>query len=134
MTLKRLYRLAAMLLVPFMFSSSYAFAAKKPADPAVMKAKIEARGVGQGVRVVFADKTEATGLIAAIDDHSFTLKPKKAADVQQIEYAQLTGVYHDRLTRGQKVGITVGIVGVAVAIIAVVFIHKFNNSLKRPIL
>ena len=128
MTLNRLFRFAAMLLVATLLSDSLTFAAKKPADPAVMKAKIQARGVGQGVRVSLSDKTEAIGLIVAIGDRSFTLKPKKSAEVQQIEYAQLTGVHNDHLTRGQKVGITVAIVAGAIVIFAVVLIHDLNNA------
>jgi len=133
MTLSRLFRLAAMLLVPALLNNSFAFASKKPLDPSVMKAKIQTRGVGQGVRVTLADKTEAKGLIVAIGDQSFSLKPRKSSDVRQIEFAQITGVHNDHLSRGQKVGITVGIVAGAVVILAVAFTISFRNSLNRPI-
>jgi hypothetical protein len=134
MTLSRFFRFAAMLLVPAILSNNLAFAAKRPADPMAMKAKIQARGVGQGVRVTLADKDDVSGLIVAIDDRSFTLKPKKSAEARQIEYAQLTGVHNDHLSRGQKVALTVGLVGGGLAITAVVLIHSFNNSFKGPIL
>ncbi len=121
MTFSRLFRFAAMLLVPALLSNSLAFAAKKPADPAVMKAKIQTRGVGQGVRVTLADKTEAKGLIVAIGDQSFTLKPgKESPDLRQIEFAQVTGVHNDHMTRGQKIGIGFGVFAAGVVITAVV--------------
>ena len=120
MTLSRMFRLVAILLVAALLSNSLAFAAKKPADPAAMKVKIQARGVGQGVRVTLADKTEAKGLIVAIGDQSFTLKPGKSPDVRQIEFTQLTGVHGDHLTRGQKIGIGFGVFAAGVVITAAV--------------
>jgi hypothetical protein len=126
MTLSRLFLLAAMLLVPALMGNSLAFAAKKPADPAAMKTKIQARGLGQGVRVTFADKTEAKGLIVAIGDQSFTLKPGKSADVRQIEFAQVTGVHRDHLTRGQKIGIGFGLFAAGVLITAVVIASSIS--------
>ena len=66
MTLSRLIRLTALLLIPALLSNTLAFAAKKPVDPAAVKAKIAARGVGQGVRVTLADNSEARGLIVSI--------------------------------------------------------------------
>jgi hypothetical protein len=131
MTFTRFFRPAAMLLVPVLLSNNLVFAAKKPADPAVMKAKIQARGVGQGVRVTLADQNEAKGLIVAIGDQTFTLKPKKSMAARQIEFAQITGVHNDHLTRGQKVGITVGVTATAIAIIAIVLVVKFDNSFKN---
>ena len=130
MTLCRVFRLTSILLVPVLLSNSLAFAAKKAPDPAAMKAKIQAHGVGQGVRVSLANKEEASGLIVAIGDLSFTLKQKKSADERQIEYAQLTGVYNNHLTRGQKVGVVVGIVAIGVVITAVILVHKVDNAFK----
>ena len=63
MTLSRFVRLTAILLIPAMFSNNLAFAAKNPVDPASVKAKLQSRGVGHGVRVTMADNTEAKGLI-----------------------------------------------------------------------
>jgi hypothetical protein len=131
MTLSRLIRTTALLLVTVLLSDSFAFAAKKPVDPAVMKAKIEARGVGQGVRVTFADQNEVKGLIVAIDERTFTLRPRKSADVRQIEYAELTGVHHDHLTRGQKVGITVAVVAGVIVVVAVALTVSFERSFKN---
>jgi hypothetical protein len=134
MTLSRLVRLAAMLLIPALLSNNLAFAAKNPADPATMKAKLQARGVGNGVRVTLADNTEAKGLIVSLGDQSFAVKPKGAAQPQEIQYAQVTGVHNDKMGTGTKVVIVVVIAGATIGIIAAVAVHKFNNSLKGPVL
>jgi hypothetical protein len=132
MTISRLFRFAAMLLVPALLSNSLAFAAKKPVDPAVMKAKIQARGVGQGVRITLVDQTDVKGLIVAIREHGFTLKPKKGVETREIDYAQVIGVHNDKLTRGQKVAITVGVVAGAIVITAVVLTIKLDNAFSKP--
>ncbi len=127
MVLSRLFRITALLLVPALLSGNLAFAKKRPADPAAMKAKIQARGVGQGVRVTLNDLTDVKGMIVAVNDQSFTLKQKKA-EPQEIAYAQITGVHNDRLTRGQKVGIVVGVVSGVIIVTAVVLTVSFENA------
>jgi hypothetical protein len=124
----RLFRLAAILLVPALLTNNFAFAAKKPADPAAIKAKIQARGVGQGVRITLIDQTDVKGTIVAIGDQSFALKAKKGSGPQEYEYAQITGVHNDRLTRGQKVGIAVGIVAGFIIVVAVVLTKSFDHA------
>jgi hypothetical protein len=128
MVLSRLFRFTAMFLTFVLLSNSFAFAAHKPVDPAVMKAKIQARGVGQGVRVTLTDQTEVKGVIVAVHDQTFVVKPKKATEPQEIEYAHVTGVHNDKLTRGEKVGIVAGAVATAVVIFAVVLTVKFEHS------
>ena len=128
MVLSRLFRFTAMFLAVVLLSNSVAFAAKKPAGPAVMKAKIQARGVGQGVRVTLTDQPDVKGVIVAIHDESFVVKSKKATEPQEIEYAHVTGVHNDKLTRGEKVGIVAGAVATAVVIFAVVLTVKFEHS------
>jgi ABC-type phosphate transport system permease subunit len=129
MTLSRLARFTAMLLIPALLSNSLAFAAK-PIDPAAMKAKVQARGVGQGVRVTLADKTETKGLIVSIADQSFALKVKGADQPQEIQFAQITGVHNDKMGTGTKIIIVVVVVGVVIGIVAAVFVHKFNSGFK----
>lgn len=131
MTLSRLIRFTAMLLIPALFANSLAFAASKPADPAVMKAKVQARGVGQGVRVTLADNTEVKGLIVSIGEPSFTVKPKHADQPQEIQFAQLTGVHKDKMSTGTKVIIVAAIAGAAIGITAAVLVHDVHNSLKN---
>jgi hypothetical protein len=129
MRFSRLIRFSAMLLISAVLTNNVAFAAKKPADPATLKARIQARGVGQGVRVTLADSAEAKGMIVSVGELSFALKSKHDAQPREIEYSQLTGVYKDKLTRGQKIGITVAVVSIAIAITAVVF----TIELDKPI-
>lgn len=134
MNLSRLARLTAILLVPALLSNNFAFAAKKPVDPTVMKAKVQARGVGQGIRVTMADNTETKGVIAGIDEQSFTVTPKGSAQPQEIQYVQVTGVHNEKMGTGTKVIIIVAIAGAAIGITAAVLVHDFHNSLKGPIL
>ncbi len=128
MNLSRLARLTAMLLIPALLSNNLAFAAKKPVDPAAMKAKVQARGVGQGVRVTLAGGTEANGVIVSIGDQSFQVKPKGAAQPQEIQYAQVTGVHDGKMGNGKKtIIIVVVVVAVAVVVAAVLL-----SRLKLP--
>ena len=124
----RLFRLAAILLVPTLLCNSIAFAAKKPVDPAALKAKIQARGIGQGVRITLIDQTDVKGTIVAIGDQSFALKLKKGSEPREFEYAGITGVHNDRLTRGQKVGIAVGVVAGFIIVVAVVLTKRFLDA------
>jgi hypothetical protein len=130
MRFSRLIRFTALLLISALLSNNLAFArSKKPADPAVLKAKIQARGVGQGVRVSLTDTTDVTGMIVSISDQSFTLRPKKKnAQPREIAYAQLTAVHKDRLTRGQKIATGV-IIASAVIVVAAVYV---TIQLDRP--
>jgi hypothetical protein len=134
MNLSRLARLTAVLLIPALFSNNnFAFAAKKPVDPAAMKAKVQARGVGQGVRVTKADNTETKGVIVRIGDQSFTVTPKGSTQPQEIEYAQVTGVHNDKMGTGTKVIIIVAVAGAAIGITAAILVHEFNNSFPKTI-
>ena len=133
MKISRMFRFTAMLLIPAVLSSSFAFAAKKPVDPAAMKAKVEMRGVGNGVKVTFADNTEVKGLIISIGDQSFSVKTRHADQPQEIQYAQLTGVYKDKASMGEKVGIVVAVAGVAIVITVLVFVHLFRKSFPSTI-
>jgi ABC-type phosphate transport system permease subunit len=131
MTLSRLARFTAMLLISVLWLNTLDVAAAKPVDPAAMKAKVQSRGVGQGVRVTLADKSEAKGVIVSIGDQAFTVKPKGAAQPQEIQYAQVTGVHGDKMGTGTKVIIVVAIAGATIGIIAAVWVHKFNNGFKN---
>jgi hypothetical protein len=131
MTLSRLARLTAMLLISVLWLNTLVAAAAKPVDPAAMKAKVQSRGVGRGVRVTLADKSEAKGVIVSIGDQAFTVKPKGAAQPQEIQYAQVTGVHGDKMGTGTKVIIVVVIAGATIGIIAAVWVHKFNNGFKN---
>jgi hypothetical protein len=120
-----------MLLISALLSNSRAVASSRPPESVVMKAKVQARGVGQGVRVTLADKTEAKGLIVSISEESFALKVKGGDQPQEIQFAQVTSVHKDKMGTGTKVIIVVAIVGVAIGITAAVIDHEVNNSLKH---
>lgn len=130
MNLSKLTRLTATLLIPALLSSSFAFAERKPVDPAAMKAKVQARGVGHGIRVTMADSTETKGVIVSIGEQSFMVKPKGAVQPQEIQYAKVTGVHNDKMGTGTKVIIIVGIAGAVLVITAAILLSSIHNSLK----
>ncbi len=131
MTLSRWTRFAATLLIVVLLGDSLALAAKKPIDPAVVKAKIQARGVGQGVRVTFADKTALIGTIVAVNENTFALKPEKTVQPVQVEYAWVTGVHPDKLSRGQTVTVVVCVVAAVIVVVAVILTRDIGNGLKN---
>ena len=114
MTLSRSARFIVMLLISVLWMNGLVAAAAKPEDPAAIKARIQARGVGNGVRVTFADNTEAKGAIVSIADQSFTLKAKHDAQPREIQYAQLTGVHNDKMSTGTKSSSTASLMSVSI--------------------
>jgi hypothetical protein len=120
-----------MLLISVLWLNGLVAAAAKTEDPAVLKARIQARGVGSGVRVTFADNTEAKGAIVSISDQSFMLKAKHDAQPREIQYAQLTGVHKDKMGTGTKVIIIVAVAGAAIGITAAVLDHEVHQDLKN---
>ena len=130
MNFSRLGRLTAAFLISTLLSNSFALAEKKPVDPAAMKAKVQARGVGHGIRVTMADSTETKGVIVSIGEQSFTVKPKGAVQPQEIQYTQVTGVHNDKMGTGTKVIIVVAVAGAALAITAAIIVTSLRVSLK----
>jgi hypothetical protein len=127
MKFSRLARFTALLLIPFLASNNLAFAAKKPADPAAMKAKIVARGVGQGVRITLGDNVDVKGLIVSIGEQSFAVKPKGAEPPREIQYAQVTGIHNQKLSTGSKIIIAAVILAAAIGITAAVGVHEWDT-------
>jgi hypothetical protein len=130
MNISRLVRWTTMLLIAILLGNNFAIASR-PVDPAKIKEKVLARGVGQGVRVTMADKTETKGVIVKIDEQAFTVKPKGSAEAQEFQYAQVTGIHNDKMGTGTKVIIVVAVAAVAIGITAIVIDHEVNNSLKN---
>ena|SRR5579859_2840684 len=128
MTLSRLVRFTALLLIPALLSNNLAFGSKRPIDAASVKAKLEVRGVGQGVRVTLADNTEAKGLIVSLGEQSFSLKEKGDGQPREISYTQVTGVHNSKLSTGAKVGIGVAAAGVGIAILVFVLRSRIWGS------
>jgi hypothetical protein len=122
--------MTAMVLIAAVLCGSLPAYAGKPPDPAAMKAKVQARGVGQGVRITLADNTEVKGLIVSIEDASFAVKAKHADQPQTIQFAQVMGVHNDKIGTGTKVILIVAIAGAAIGIAAAILLHKVDNSLK----
>jgi hypothetical protein len=120
-----------MLLISVLWLNGLVAAIAKPTDAVAAKSRIQARGVGQGVRVTMADKTEAKGVIVSIGDQAFTVKPKGSAPPQEIQYAQVTGVHNDKMGTGTKVIIVVVIAGAAIGIAAAIIDHDINSGLKN---
>jgi len=119
MTLSRLVRFTALLLIPALLSNNLAFGSKRPIDAARVKVKLEARGVGQGVRVTLEDNAEATGMIVSLGEQSFSLK-EKDEQPREISYTQVTGVHNSKLSTGAKVGIGVAVAGAGIAVLILV--------------
>jgi hypothetical protein len=132
MSIFTLLRFTATLTIAALLFTNLAFASR-PADAAAMKAKVQARGVGQGVHVTLADQTDVKGLIVSISDQSFTLKPRGSDQAREIEFANLRGVHNDRMSTGEKVGISVGIAGAAILITALVFDLLFKSGFPKTI-
>jgi hypothetical protein len=109
-------RSVALLILSFMLMDSPALAATE-VDPAVMKAKIAARGEGQDVRVRLVDNTQVNGLIVSIHEQHFVLKEAGPAEPRAIEYAQIRDVHKVHRSRMAKVGVvaavTVGVIVIA---------------------
>jgi ABC-type phosphate transport system permease subunit len=133
MNLSRLSRLTAILLIPALLSTNFARGAKKPIDPGVMKAMVQERGVGRGVRVTMADKTETKGVIVSVGEQSFVVKPRGAAQPQEIHYAQVIGLHNDKMGTGTKVIIIVAIAGAAIGIIVAIWAHEFKSGFPKTI-
>jgi hypothetical protein len=147
MKLSRITQYTALLLIPALLHSSFAYAASKPVDAAAIKEKIATRGVGHGVRVTLTGKTEARGIIVSIGDQSFALKVKGADQPQSILYAQVTGVHEDgsskkakvadaregEFSTGAKVGIAVGIGAMVLVVVVIVvgFLKALSGAAKH---
>jgi hypothetical protein len=115
-------RIMGLLLIPALLSNSLALASNTP-DPALIKAKLAARGVGADVRVSLSDHTQARGIIVNIGEQSFALKVRTVDQPREFPYAQLTGVHGTGLSTGAKIGIGAAI-GVAAVVIGIAIAVK----------
>jgi hypothetical protein len=127
MKLNRVMRVLALFLISALLSNNLAFAVKRPIDPDAMKAKITARGLGQGVRVKLTDKTEVKGVILSMDDKTFVLKIKDVDQPRSIDYVQVTDVRNAKLSTGAKVGIGLGVLGIGIGVTVAVFAYLFTH-------
>jgi hypothetical protein len=125
----RVVRFFAVLLIVTLLGNNLAYAHKKPLDAPAVKARVESRGVGKGVRLVEVDKTEVQGSIVSIGDQSFVLRPKNSGASVDISYAQVSDIHNTGLSTGAKIGIVAG-AAVAAAVIIIVVLYKKN---ARPL-
>lgn len=128
----RLFRLVSLVIVCTLMGNDVVLAAT-PMDAATVKQKVDARGVGKGLKVTETGGTTITGSIVWIGEEGFRLKVKNEPQPTEISFAQVTGVRNSGLSRGAKIGIAVGIVAVVVVVVAVVLVHAFNSSFPKTI-
>ncbi len=133
MTSHRILRNVALLLVPSLLIPETAFASTKPLDAATAKAQIQERGIGSGVTVNLADKSEVSGMIVAIGEDNFTLRPKGASESKAIEYAQVTRLRNDKLSKGKKTAIVLGIVAAGVTTAVVIGYEQTKMKKGTPL-
>ena len=100
-----------------MLNSSLGIAQSNPMKPGAAKTKLEERGVGRGIRVTLTDKTEVKGLIVSIGDDSCVLNTKGPDQPRTIAYASIASIHRDKMPTGEKVGISLGVVGVGIAVL-----------------
>ena len=134
MRFSHLMRFCAVLVIPALLGNDLALAAQKPLDAPAVKAKIEARGLGNGLRIVEADKTQVTGVIVSIGEQSVVLRQKSGQLPVEIPYAQVSEVHNsNHLSTGAKVGIWVGVAAAVLGIVTIVLVHEFHSSFPKTI-
>lgn len=122
MKFSRIVRIIALLLIPTLTCNTLTLAQPKPMSAAAVKAKLDARGVGKGVRITLLDKTEFKGSIISVGDTSCSLSIKGKDQPTTVAYSDVTGVHNDKMSAGKKVGLGVGIAVGALVVVAVVIV------------
>ena len=135
MRFSRLARLSAALLISVQLFAQLSVAEQKPVDAAAVKATVQARGVGKGLKIVELDKTQLTGVLVSIGEQSFVIEQKKGEPSTEIAYAQVRSIHNNgKLSTGAKVGIWVAVgAGVAVLVAVLVFRHNFSTGFPKTI-
>jgi hypothetical protein len=135
MRFSRLARLSASLLISAQFFTLLSVAEDKPVDAVAVKATVQARGLGRGLKIVELDKTQVAGVLVSIGEQSFAIQQKKGEPPAEIAYAQVRSIHNKgKLSTGAKVGIWVAVgAAVAVVVAVLVFRHKFAAGFSKPI-
>jgi len=134
MRFTRLARLCSLLLMVDLLLLQMPLGAQQPMDAAAVKAAVVARGVGGAVKVVEADKTRVTGIIASIGEESFVLKQTNGQPPADIAYAQVRAVHNNSgLSHGAKVGIWIGVVAAVAGVTAIILVAKFRSGFPKAI-
>jgi len=121
--------LTLLLVVVLVFNSvavAQAAQTQEASQATKLKAAVQKRGIGEKsrVKVRLRNKTEVKGYISKTEDASFDVTDPTTGQATTIPYANVERVQGAGLSKGAKIGI---IVGVAVAIVVVVFAAEFKT-------
>ena len=86
-------------------------------DAATLHKKLTRRGIGKAVKITQVNGDEIKGTLVSIDEDGFRVKPNNAVQPTRISNTQVHKLDNVGLSRGAKIGITVGICMVALGII-----------------
>ena len=86
-------------------------------DTVTLHKKLTKRGIGKAVKVTQVSGEEIKGTLVSIDADSFQVKPNNAGQPTRISNTQVQKIDNVGLSRGAKIGITVGITMVALGIV-----------------
>jgi hypothetical protein len=116
-------RSAALLLLAILVPGDLAAAVQRPLDAAGVHSRLLKHGIGHGVRVTLTDNTEINGVLTALGEEDFSIRPAghgipRDAAPRTLAYSLVTGVHGARMSTGAKIAIGVGI-GVAACAIAI---------------
>lgn len=114
MSVHRLTRFIALILVPFLVVPDTAFA-KTPLSPEKAKDKITQRGVGHSVRLVLTDKTTVKGMLAKIGPEDCEINVEGTGQIHPVSYSQVAEYHNGKLSKAAKIGIGIA-VGVGIFI------------------
>lgn len=103
----QLLRIVSTVLTFALVSNSVAVAA--PPDAAKQKQKLIARGIGNTVRVTETSGTTVTGTLISVDDTTFKVMPRKAAEAVTVAYADVSSIHGGGLSTRAQVGIGITI-------------------------
>jgi hypothetical protein len=95
MAVWRFRSVVAAVLAALLLSGEVARAAKPPLDAATAKQRVQARGIGQSIKVVEVDGTHARGIISSIHNDVFEITPPGTAQPTVIPFDQVTTLQND---------------------------------------
>lgn len=95
-------RFLALLIFLVISGNVVCLAADKVMTPAEIKSKLEARGVGQEVRIRLKDKTEVKGTIVSIGEDSCVIAVNHP-DQEVVSYSNVSAVHKSRKSTAKKI-------------------------------
>jgi len=97
---------------------------------AKIKADVLKRGTGEKnrVKVKMLNGTKLKGYINQVDEDSFSLTNSERGQITSIAYRDVAKVEKSGLSKGTKIGLTVGIVGGIAAVVLAVFFRRYCNE------